>query len=307
MRTTSHIARVKFLHCFLAGVFALFTTAAIAQQEEAKFGVQKVTDNITMLYGAAGFTGGNIAVSTGPDGVAVIDNGMPNVLGKLRDEIAKITDQPVDYLINTHIHGDHTGNNQSFGADGTTLISHRNLRFSMVKKGVGNGEEFVAAPVEALPVITFNDEMTLNLNGDALRLIHQANAHTDGDAMIQFQKSNVIHTGDVMFNGLFPYIDTSNGGSLDGVIAALSTVAKMSNDETKIIPGHGPLATKADVEKTIAMLKDSKQLVATLVSEGKTDEEILAANPLEKYSDYHWGFITTERMTNQLIAAARAN
>ena len=116
--------------------------ATTASAQDATFGSEKVTDNITMLFGATGFTGGNIAVSTGPDGVAVIDNGMANVLDKLQAEIAKVTDQPVDYLINTHVHGDHIGNNESFGAEGTTLVSHRNLRDSMVTKGVGQGEEF---------------------------------------------------------------------------------------------------------------------------------------------------------------------
>ena len=292
-----------------AATCLLLTAPAItlAQDEENTFAIEKVTDNIHMIYGATGFTGGNIAVSAGVDGVAVIDNGVSSVLEKLRAEIAKITDQPVDYLINTHVHGDHTGNNAAFGADGTALISHRNLRAAMVKKGVGRGDDYVAAPASALPEITFNDEMTLNLNGDALRLIHLSKAHTDGDSVIYFQTSNVIHTGDIMFNGRFPYIDTDNGGSLDGVINALTAIAEIGDDETKIIPGHGPLASKADVASTISMLKDARGMVTELVVEGKTDEEILAANPLEKYASYNWGFITTERMTNQVIKAARGN
>jgi len=289
----------------LSIIFTLTLAPHTLAQDETTFGVEKITDNISMLYGATGFTGGNIAVSVGEDGVAVIDNGMSSVLDKLKAEIGKITDRPVDFLINTHVHGDHTGNNQAFGEAGTTLVSHRNLRDSMVVKGVGRGGEFVAADDDALPVITFNDEMTLNLNGDALRLIHPARAHTDGDAVIHFMKSNVIHTGDVMFNGRFPYIDADNGGTLDGVIAALSTIYEMSDDNTKIIPGHGPVAGKADVENTINMLIDAKGLVAKLVQQGKGDDEILAANPIEKYAEYNWGFITTERMTKQLIRAAR--
>lgn len=291
----------------LTAFFSLssLTINLFAQDTEATFGSEKVTDSIYMLFGASGFTGGNIAVSMGADGVAVIDNGMANVLPKLRDEIAKITDQPVDYLINTHVHGDHIGNNAAFGAEGTRLISHRNLRASMVKNGVGQGEEFVAAPESALPEITFNQEMTLNLNGDSARLMHFANAHTDGDAVVYFSSNNVIHTGDIMFNGLFPYIDAANGGSLDGVISALQAISKIGDAETKIIPGHGPLANKDDVAKTIAMLQDAKRLIQAEVAAGKSDEEIFAANPLDIYSAYHWGFITTERMTKQVIAAVR--
>ncbi len=288
-------------------MLASASLTSYAQDEAPTFATEKVTDNIHMLYGATGFTGGNIAVSVGDDGVAVIDNGMASVLEILRAEIGKITDRPVDYLINTHVHGDHIGNNQAFGADGTALISHRKLRESLVKNGVGNGEDFVAAPADALPEITFTDEMTLNLNGDALRLIHLSKAHTDGDTVIFFQNSNVIHTGDIMFNGRFPYIDAGNGGSLNGVIAALTAIGEIGDANTKIIPGHGPMASKDDVSSTIAMLKDASKLVGDMVAAGKTDEEILAANPLEKYADYNWGFITTERMTKQVIAAHRGN
>lgn len=295
----------SLLKITLAIYLSVVMTANQAQSQEASFGSQAVTDSITMLYSKHGFTGGNIAISSGQDGLVMIDNGMPNILDKLRAEIEKISDAPVDYLISTHVHGDHTGNNAAFGKAGTRLISHRNLRANMRKNGVGNSDEFIAAPVTALAEITFNDQMTLNVNGDAMRLIHLPNAHTDGDSIIYFENANVIHTGDIYFNNIFPYIDTDNGGSLDGLVAALEAINKLANNDTKIIPGHGPLATKTDLATNIAMLKDAKAIISAQVAAGKSNEQIQDANLLEKYKSYHWGFITTEIMTKQLIQAAR--
>jgi len=283
----------------------LFSTLTIAQESEVSFSTQKVTDSIYMLSGVGGFTGGNVGLTVGPDGVAMIDNGVPDVLGILKNEIAEITDQPIDYLINTHVHGDHIGNNHDFGVDGARIVSHENLRASLVKTGVRKGDSFVPASKETLPVLTFSDQITIHINNDAAKVIHFAAAHTDGDAIVYFQNDNVIHTGDLMFNGLFPYIDADNGGNLSGVIAALKGIADLANTNTKIIPGHGALAAKSDVLDTIAMLEDSKSMVEKLVAEGKTDAEILEANPLEKYQQYHWSFITTERMTQQVLLDAR--
>lgn len=278
----------------------------VTQAQENTFSTQKISANLYMISGATGFTGGNIAVSVGADGVAVIDNGVASVLEKLRTEIAKITTQPVDYLINTHEHGDHTGNNAAFGADGTRLISHRNLRAGLIENGVGSGEQYVAPPADALPEITFNDEMSLYINGDVARLIHLSAAHTDGDAVIYFQNDNVIHTGDILFNGLFPYIDTDNGGSLAGMIAALKELSLLGDDNSVVIPGHGPLATKMDITTNLQMLEEARALVAKMIADGKSDDEIVAANPLAKFSSYHWGFITTERMIKQLLTALRS-
>ncbi len=278
-----------------------------ASAEEAKlhFVNTKVSDRIYVLRGEGGFTGGNVALSVGEDGVAMIDNGISSVLEMLRAETRKITDQPIDYLINTHVHGDHTGNNFAYGSDGTRIISHENLRTALVKQGVETESGKQPTPKASLPVLTFSDRMTIHINGDQAKIIHFAHAHTDGDAIVHFAEDNVIHTGDIMFNKVFPYIDESNGGSLRGAIKALKVIHEMSNEETKIIPGHGPLAAKADIQRTIDMMEDSLSLVQALVDDGKSDEEILAANPLSKYQEYHWGFITTEKMTKQAISAAR--
>jgi len=286
---------------------ALLTAgAAHSKENEVSISTQKVTDTIYMLSGQGGFTGGNIGLTVGSDGVAMIDNGVPDALSLLRKEVSQITDKPIDYLINTHIHGDHIGNNHDFGAKGARIISHENLRSSLATKGVRKGEGYEPATKETLPVLTFSDRMTIHINGDAAKIIHFANAHTDGDAIVHFSNDNVIHTGDLMFNGHFPYIDEDNGGGLSGVISALKGIASIADDKTKIIPGHGPLANKADVKKTIAMLEDARSLVSALVETGKSDDDILKANPLQKYhEEYNWGFITTERMTKQILSALR--
>ena len=274
---------------------AVFSATAFAADEQTLgFKTEKVTDTIYMLSGEGGFTGGNVGLSVGSDGVAMIDNGVSSVIDILKSEIAEVTDKPIDYMINTHIHGDHIGNNHIFGKDGAKIVSHENLRESLVKDEKNGGPT-------SFPVLTFNDRMTIHLNGDAAQIIHFDHAHTDGDAVVYFQNDNVLHTGDIMFNKVFPFIDGSNGGGLDGVIRALDAIAAMINDETKIIPGHGPLANRADVLTTVAMLKAAKASVGKLVSAGKSDDEILKANPLAPFESYSWNFITTKKMTEQVL------
>lgn len=293
----------RVLICSATASSLLFTAGTFAKDEPSlSFKTEKLSDTIYMLSGQGGFTGGNVGLSVGADGVAMIDNGVSDVLDVLKTEITKTTTKPIDYMINTHIHGDHIGNNHAFGQDGTRIVSHENLREALSKQKDKDGN---IAPKTAFPVLTFNDRMTIHINGDEAKIIHFDHAHTDGDAVVYFKKDNVLHTGDIMFNGRFPYIDDSNGGSLNGVIRALTGISEMVNDTTKIIPGHGALATRDDVLKTVAMLEDAKSLVAKLVSDGKSDEEILKANPLSKYESYSWGFINTERMTKQVITGVR--
>lgn len=286
----------------LTAFIVLFSSPSYAQDEALGFKTIKVAGNIYMLEGVNGFTGGNIGVSLGDDGVAVIDNGIASVSELLRAEIRQLTDKNVDYLINTHLHGDHTGNNAEFGADGTLIISHDNLRKALVEKGVAVVDGYQPAPADALPVVTFSDQMTLFINGDAAKILHLHTAHTDGDAVIYFDNSNVIHTGDIFFNGRFPYIDYSNGGSLDGMISALQEISTIGNSGTKIIPGHGPLASKSDLNDHIAMLISAKKAVAALLGEGKSEVDIVAADPLSEYASYSWGFISSEKMIQQIIA-----
>jgi len=282
---------------------ALMVSSWSLAKEEPKvsFASSEVAQGIYMLSGEGGFTGGNLGLLVGEDGVILIDDSMPPFLDIMTSAIKSITDKPIDFLINTHVHGDHTGNNENIGDSGTHIVAHDNLRKHLINKGVQGEDGMVAAAKSALPVLTFSNEMSFHFNDQPATAIHVPHAHTDGDAIIHFSQANVIHAGDTFFNGLFPFIDLSSGGSVDGYIRAQMKVISLSNDETKIIPGHGPLANKKQLQAALDMLIDAKALVTDLINENKSLEEVLAANPLQKYhDDWNWGFITTERMTTQL-------
>lgn len=271
------------------------------QTDDRDFAITKLTDNISVLIGINGFTGGNIAILSGDDGVIMIDDSMPPLGEKLKASIAKVTDKPVDFIINTHVHGDHMANNEFFAKDGTWIVGHENIRAQLKKKGMPTPRGPEKPSDKMLPVITFNDEMTFHLNGQEAKIIHPSASHTDGDAFIHYTDANIIHTGDLMFNYLFPYIDLDSGGDVDGYIAAQKAMYALADDETQIIPGHGPMATKADLKASIDMLEDSKAIISKHIADGLTADQVIAANPLQKYHDkWNWGFITTERMTRQL-------
>jgi len=283
-----------------------FTATAEEQKNDPNFATTEVAPGIYMLMGVGGFTGGNIGLSIGDDGVVMIDDSMPPLLDKMKAAIKKVTKKPVDFLINTHVHGDHTGNNKSIGEDGTRIVAHENLRINMLTKGLKTKEGNKPMPKAALPVITFSHAMSFHLNGEDARIFHVENAHTDGDAVIHYQNANVIHTGDTFFNGLFPYIDLDNGGSVDGYISAQQKIISLSNDKTKIIPGHGPLADKKQLQTAVDMLIDVKKLVNAEIKKGKSEDEVVKENPLKKYHEkWNWGFITTEKMTRQVYKSLK--
>jgi len=287
----------------IAGIFSAISFNVIADEKQPlHFSTTEVAPGLHMLMGVGGFTGGNIGLSIGEDGVILIDDSMPPMLDIMKTAIKSVTDQPVDFLINTHVHGDHTGNNEAMAKSGTHIVAHQNLRKHLIAKGIRGKDGMVPAPKAALPVITFSDEMSFHLNNEEAHIFHVAHAHTDGDAVIHFTSSNVIHTGDTLFNGMFPYIDLNSGGSVEGFIAAQQKILSLADDKTKIIPGHGPLANKADLQASINMLEDSKSIIKKLLASGKNEEDIVSLNPLKKYHDkWNWGFITTERMTRQLV------
>jgi len=283
---------------------SLIISLAINAKEEVKLSWQatQVADGLYMLMGVGGFTGGNLGLSIGDDGVILIDDAMPSTLDIMNKALTEVTPNDIDFLINTHVHGDHTGNNKVMGERGVHIVGHENLRKHLLTKGVTDAKgNKIDAPKSSLPMITFSKSMDFHLNGIDAHIFHLPHAHTDGDAAIHFTNVNVIHMGDTMFNKMFPYIDYSSGGSLDGYIEAQKTVLGLVDDETKIIPGHGPLANKQDLINSITMLEDARSLVAQLIKQGKTEDEILKINPLkEKYESFSWGFITTEKMTKQV-------
>jgi glyoxylase-like metal-dependent hydrolase (beta-lactamase superfamily II) len=271
-------------------LFGLCGTAA-AQMPDLDALEFTTTDLGHGIYMLRGF-GGNIGVSIGDDGVFVIDDDIAPLTPKVVAAIGSLTDRPVDFLINTHWHGDHTGANQALAASGAIIVAHDNVRVRMAADGPKQ------SPDDALPVITFSDNVRFYFNGLEIHASHPVNAHTDGDAVIQFVGLDIVHAGDIMFNGLFPFIDLDSGGSIDGYITALEALNQMVGPDTVIISGHGPIANKADVNAKLAMLKDCKDIINKLIGEGMTLEQINAEEPLSKYrADWEWQFISTERMT----------
>lgn len=282
---------------------ALLASGSVVAEDKptVSYASTEVGPGIYMLAGEGGFTGGNLGLLIGEDGVVLIDDSMPPFLEIMKTAVKGLTDKPIDFLINTHVHGDHTGNNQAISASGAHIVAHENLRQRMVDHGVQAATGMVPAGKGDLPVITFSDQMSFYFNGQPATVMHVPQAHTDGDSIIHFTAANVIHAGDAFFNGLFPFIDLDSGGSVDGYIHAQMKIISMSDDDTTIIPGHGPLSNKKQLQAAVDMLIDAKAIITQHISDGQSLEEIIKANPLQKYHEtWNWGFITTERMTTQL-------
>ena len=224
---------------------ALATTPALAQRDfsDVEITTSEVTDGIYMLQGA----GGNIGLSTGDDGAFVIDDQFAPLSKKIMKTIDKTTDEDVAFVLNTHHHGDHTGGNEAFGKSGAHIVAHDNVRKRLKEGASRGGRTTPPAPDAALPVITFAKSMTFHWNDQTIKVWHPGNAHTDSDAIVFFKDANVVHMGDVFFNGGYPFVDVNGGGSLAGYIATHEKILTKIDDETKIIPGHGALASKADL------------------------------------------------------------
>jgi len=241
---------------------------------------------IYMLMGS----GGNIGVSVGDDGVFMIDDQFAPLAPKIKTAIAKLSKKPVKFMINTHWHFDHTGGNESFAKDGVVIVAHNNVRKRMSKDGFikAFNKKVPASPKVALPIISFNDEITFHLNSLDIEVVHKSNAHTDGDSLVIFKSANVIHMGDTFFNGLYPFIDASSEGSINGMIKAADYVLSIADDKTKIIPGHGPLGDKKSLKAYRTMLVTVRDRMQKLMDEGKSLEQIIALKPNADF-DKTWG------------------
>jgi cyclase len=266
---------------------------AIAQQQDfskVQIKVTKVSGNIYMLEGA----GGNIAASVGEDGIVIVDDQYAPLADKIEAALKdlKITDKPVRFVINTHYHGDHTGGNEPFANTGSTVIAQDNVRKRLETGGTaGNGAslkfDYKASPKIALPIITFEHDVTVHLNGEDIRALHFPAGHTDGDSIIFFPKNNVVHMGDDFVRYGFPFIDVASGGSVQGMIAALEKASAQLPADVKVIPGHGALSNLDDVRAFTTMLKETSAVVEKALKDHKTldqmkQEKILA--PWEKFS-----------------------
>jgi cyclase len=282
MITTVQIIGAKSVQALIA-VFLMLPLVTFAQNDVT---TEKVTDNIFLISGK----GGNIGVFIGDDGTFMIDDKFADMSEGVFNAIESIGGSQPEYLINTHFHGDHTGGNDNFGKEGSTIVSHHNVHKRLAEGSIiaAFGMETPPAPDTALPGITFDSEMIMHINGDHIRIFHAPNAHTDGDAIVHFQTANVIHTGDLFFNGFYPFIDVGNGGSVQGLINGIDQVLQLADDDTKIIPGHGALAGVGALKAYKDMLVTAHTRLSAMKAEGKSAEEMIAESPLADF-EAQWG------------------
>lgn len=271
----------------LAGALAIALPAP-AQQDFSKVAIrsEKLAETVWMLTGA----GGNLAVSAGEDAVFLVDDQYAPLTGKIAAEIGRISPMPVRFVLNTHWHGDHVGGNEALGMAGAVIVAHDNTRKRL------STEQFLEMwratvkplPKAGLPVVTFSQDTTFHLNGEEIRAFHVPRAHTDGDVIVHFAGSDVIHMGDVFWNRLYPLIDTGSGGTIDGMIAACDRALGLASARTRIIPGHGPLGTRDDLQAYRDMLAAIAERIRTMIREGKKLEEITDSKVTADF-DGVWG------------------
>ncbi|MHC4446489.1 MAG: MBL fold metallo-hydrolase [Planctomycetota bacterium] len=281
-------ARRCLLGIATAAVFAaIATSASVAQDAEGtEIETIAVSKNVYMLVGR----GGNIGLSIGDDGAFMIDDQFAPLTEQILAAVATLTDEPVRFVVNTHWHFDHTGGNLNFGKAGAIIVAHENVRKRMSTEQFMEafGRTFAASPEPALPVVTFPNAVTFHFNDDEIKVFHVSDAHTDGDAIIHFVKANVVHMGDTYFNGMYPFIDISTGGSIDGVIEAADRVLAFVDSKTKIIPGHGALSGVSELREYRQMLVKMRDRIGEMIAEGKSRAEVIAAKPTRRL-DAKWG------------------
>jgi len=289
---------MKYFKTFYSFILLITACSTYAQNnQEVIIETQQLSDNVYMLTGQ----GGNIGVCVGDQGIFMIDDQFARLTPKILEAVKALSDKPIQFLINTHYHGDHTGGNENIAQQGAKIIAHDNVYKRL-------SESTPATPKEALPVISFNDKLQLHINGEDVLVFHVENAHTDGDALLYFTQSNVLHTGDTFFSELYPYIDLDSGGSINGYIEAVKRALILIDDDTKIIPGHGKLSNKVKYQFFLSMLEDLKTKVLAEIESGKTEEDVAANTAITKtYDDlgYSWAFINSERIRRTLYKSLK--
>lgn len=291
-RFSAHI-----LAAFIAASPLVYSTInpANAQDRFADVEVKAtaIKGSVHMLTGA----GGNIGVSAGEDGVLIIDDQFAPLAEKIAAQLGELGSDKPKYVINTHYHGDHTGSNAFFHSHkGATILAHENVRVRLA-----NDEKIKP---EALPTITYEDGIKIYFNGETLHVMHLAVGHTDGDSVVWFEQPNVMHTGDLFFNGRFPYIDQGAGGNVEGYMDSVKQLLAKIDDETVIIPGHGDISNKQEYSAFLAMISETFNYVKALKQEGKTLDEVKAMGLDEKWADWGWNFISEEKWITTLYTDA---
>jgi len=263
-------------------VLSIASISSLSAQDKAvEFSSFQLSDTVYMLKGS----GGNVGISTGEDGLFIIDDQVKPVTAELLQAIRKISDKPVRIVVNTHYHADHVGGNEAIGSTGAVIIAHDNIRKRMTTEQVSIFMNSTTPPYaqDALPLVTFNDRMSLHMNGETATAYHVPSGHTDGDAIIHFPLSNVIHMGDMFFNGLYPYVDLDAGGSLQGLVAASDLALSLADEATRIIPGHGPFAVTEDLKNYRDYLVKASANVQELIDKDMTLAQIIAAEPTREW------------------------
>jgi glyoxylase-like metal-dependent hydrolase (beta-lactamase superfamily II) len=289
--------------------FAALATSAFAQAPQPDFSkveikTNKISDNFYTLDGQ----GGTIGVLVGPDGVFMVDSQFAPLSQKIAAAIHQISDKPIRFMVNTHVHGDHTGGNENFAKMGVTIFARDELRYRLAHPSPGaNGAPGTPAPAAALPVVTYEGPVTIHLDGEEVQLISIHRAHTDGDTLVHFVHNDVLMTGDYFRSIQFPNIDRTNGGSLNGMLEGLGITIGMAGPNTKIIPGHGPMVDRAAVIAHRDMILAIREKVNALVEQGKSVDEVLAAKPTSAYDNIPNASTTSERFVRQLYAELKTN
>jgi glyoxylase-like metal-dependent hydrolase (beta-lactamase superfamily II) len=273
-------------------LLTLISSAGVYAAEpfvDTKISSENVSQSLHMLTGA----GGNIGDSTGEDGVLIIDDQYEPLAKRIAATIGDIKNTPMRYVVNTHYHGDHTGSNAYFHeVRDSTIFAHDNVRKRLVDKADHKHS--------SLPVVTFQQGITFHFNGETIKVMHLPAGHTDGDSAIWFEKANVLHAGDLFFEGRFPYIDLNGGGTVAGYISNAQTLIDMTNEDTKIIPGHGALANKADYKKALDMVRQTAAIIAKEKAEGESLENLIKEGLGDKWKVWGWEFITEEKWITTL-------
>jgi glyoxylase-like metal-dependent hydrolase (beta-lactamase superfamily II) len=292
----------KFL---LLTVVLLFAVSARAQTDFSKVEIKatKVAGNVYMLEGS----GGNIGVSVGDDGLLIVDDQFAPLADKIRAALKGLADKKLRFILNTHWHGDHTGGNVAFGPE-ATIIAHDNVRKRLAteQKSAVFNRTTPPSPKEALPVITFNNSLSVHFNGEEIRVIHFPQGHTDGDSVIFFSSSNVVHLGDDFFAGRFPFVDLESGGTVEGLIKNIGELIEKIPAGAKLIPGHGPISTLDDLKSYHRMLQQTTEIVRQKIAAGKTVDQIKTEGLPAEWAPWGAGFIKTDRWVETIYKSFTA-
>lgn len=282
----------------------LLATGAVAQRnfDDVQIQTQELAPGVAVLFGA----GGNIGVSYGEDATVIIDDQFAPLSGKIEAAIAELGATPVKYVVNTHWHFDHTGGNEHFGGTGATIFAHDNVRVRMAAGGTAAGNTTPPAPDEALPVVTYAQGLRFHLNGDTINLMYVGGGHTDGDSVVMWEEDNIVHMGDLYFKiPGYPFIDVNSGGNVYNAMRTLDIVIAMIDDETQVIPGHGPMSNKAELVAYRAMIGEAVSRVDALRVQGMSLEEAVAAQPLADIDRGEGGFISADAFVGAIWASEK--